>query len=165
MNLLALVPFPYRILAIALLAAALVAFGWFKGNAHGTQKLTDYIGKQATEAVRINRAREKVTTQVVTKYVEVAAKTKVVTQTVEKEVVRYADANPGYCLDAAWRRLHDRAANNTLSDTGPAPDGASGAPKAAEALNTVTGNYAACHRTADRLDALQGWVRAQQAVK
>ena len=40
-----------------------------------------------------------------------------------------------------------------------------GAPSAAEALGVVAGNYAAHHRTADRLDALQEWVRKQQAVK
>lgn len=36
---------------------------------------------------------------------------------------------------------------------------------AAAALNTVTENYAACRRTADRLDWLQAWVREQAAVK
>lgn len=150
---------------IAALAAAFGAFCWFKGNEHGTQKLIDYQAAQAIEATRINTARAKATVQVVTKYVEVAGKTQVVTETIEKEVVKYADANPGYCLDAGWRRLHDSAALNAVPGPGQPPDAAGGAPRAAEAIETVTDNYAACHRTADRLDALQAWVRAQQAIK
>lgn len=160
---------PYGFLAkwgvIALLAIGVWLHGWVKGNAHGTEKLTDHIGKQALEAVRIAKAREKVTTEVVTKYVRVRGATEVVTKTVEKEVIRYAEANPGYCLDAAWRGLHDDAAANRVPGTGLKPDGASGAPKAAEAIETVTENYSACHRTADRLDALQAWIKKQQEIK
>lgn len=159
----------YAILArlgtIALVALSLFGYGWFKGNVHGTAKLTEYIGQQAIEAVRIVKGRDLVTTEVVTKYVAVRGKTEVVTKTVEKEVVRYAEANPGYCLDPAWRVLHDDAAANRIPDPGFKPDGASGAPKAAEAIEAVTGNYASCNRTADRLEALQDWVRKQQAVK
>lgn len=160
--LLSLIPLPYRILAVAVFALALVAFGWFKGNAHGTQKLFDYKAEQATEAVRINTARNIVTEKIVKQYIKVAGETKIVTETVEKEVVRYAEANPGYCLDLEWRRLHDRAALNTVSVAGGSMDGA---PRASEAIETVTANYAACHRTADRLDALQAWVVKQKAVR
>lgn len=39
------------------------------------------------------------------------------------------------------------------------------APTAAEALSTVTENYAAGHRTADKLDGLQDWVRKQGKVR
>lgn len=160
---------PYAVLAkwgvIALMVTAFGAFAWFKGNAHGTQKLIDYQAAQAVEAVRINTARAAVTAKVVTKYVKVAGQTKTVTEIIEKEVVKYVDANPGYCLDAGWRRLHDAGADNAVSDAGPGADAAGGAPGAAEALETVTANYAACHRTADRLDALQSWVKAQEAVK
>lgn len=43
----------------------------------------------------------------------------------------------------------------------PLPAG-SGAPTAAQALQTVTSNYARHHRCADRLDSLQEWVREQE---
>jgi hypothetical protein len=39
------------------------------------------------------------------------------------------------------------------------------APGAAQALQTVTENYARHHRCADRADALQEWVRGQAGVK
>ena len=41
----------------------------------------------------------------------------------------------------------------------------SGAPKAAEALDAVTANYARHHACADRADALQAWVKEQAEVK
>lgn len=166
MNPLSLFTGPYALIAKwAVIALLVLSFGltcWIKGNAHGTQKLYDYQAKQAKEAVRIAQGRERVTTQVVTKYVAIAGKTKVVTETIEKEVVRYADANPGYCLDAAWRRLHDAAALNAVPEPARGTDAA---PRAAEALEGVSSNYAAAQRNADRLTALQEWVRAQGQVK
>jgi hypothetical protein len=102
---------------------------------------------------------------VVTRYIKVAGKTQTVTNTVTKEVVRYAQANPGFCLDARWGELHDAAAENVVPPTAVDPDGAARAPTAAGALETITENYGACHRTADRLEALQQWVREQSGVE
>ena len=169
MNPLAIFSGPYALLAkwgvIALLVAAFGGWAWVKGNEHGTQKLINYQAAQAVEAVRVNTARAQVTTKVLIKYVKVAGETQVVTETIEKEVIRYAEANPGYCLDPAWRVLHDSAASNTVPPAAPRVDAAGGAPKAAEAIETVTANYGACNRTANKLDLLQEWVREQAAVK
>jgi len=169
MNPLAIFAGPYGMLAkwglMALLVGAFGLWSWFKGNEHGTQKLIDYQAKQAIEAVRIAKGRETVTIQMIARYVKVQGATQVVTQTVEREVVRYAEANPGFCLDPAWRVLHDAAALNSIPASPGRADAAGGAPKAAEALAGVTENYEACHRTADRLDALQGWVKQQAAMR
>ncbi len=158
---------PYGLLikwgVIAALASSFAAFFWIKGDEHGTQKLVDYVGRQATESVRIARGRDVVTERVVTEFVKVQGRTRTVTETIEKEVIKYANASD--CLDAEWRRLHDNAALDAVPDAGRKADGEGGAPTAAAALGTVTKNYAGCNRTADRLDALQTWVRQQQAVK
>ena len=123
---------PYALLArwavIALVVAAFGAFAWMKGNAHGTAKLHEYQAKQASEAVRLAAARERVSVQVVTKYLAAKAKTQVVTQYIEKKVVDYGEANPGFCLDAAWRVLHDDAAANRVPAAGFKPDGEGRAP-------------------------------------
>ncbi len=167
MGFLSLVPaWAWRWIAIGLLAVAVFAFGYFRGNEHGTQKLIDYQAKQAAEAVRIVTKQGEVTTKVVTEYVKVKGATQVVTQTVEKEVLKYATANPTFTLDREWRSLHDRSALNTVSSSPGGSDAQGGAPPtAAEALSTVTTNYAACNRTADRLDGLQDWVRGQANVR
>ena len=165
MGLLTLVPAGYRLIALALAALALVAFGWFKGNEYGTRKLTDYIGKQAVEAVRIITRRGQVTERVVVKYIKVAAKTAGTAEAIKSEVQKYAEKNRTFTLDTEFRSLHDRAALNAVPEPTGKADATSGAPTAAEALGTVTENYARHHRTADRLDALQEWVREQQRVK
>ena len=158
---------------------------WGHGYVKGSAKLADYKVEQAREAVKIVIKQSAVTTRVVTRYIKVKVKTDAAAAAVAKEITDYAISHPGTCLDADWRRLHDGAASNTLpgaaggtagkrraaetsSGTGP-PAGdtpeASLAPYASTALATVTANYAGCHRTADRLDSLQEWVRDQGKVK
>lgn len=153
-----------RIGLVLVLIATVWISGWVKGSQHGTRKLTDYQAEQATKAIKIMQGRTQVVTKVVTEYVKVAGKTQVVTNTIEKEVVRYADSNTGSCLDARWRVLHDASARNQVPPSPGGTDEASGAPKAAAAIGTVTENYAACNRTADRLDALQNLLRGWEAV-
>lgn len=151
---------------ILLVLGVVLAGAWFKGYQVGAEKLETYRTEQFTAATKINTQRAAVTEKIVTRYIKVKGDTEVITRTVEKEIVRYAESNPGLCIDGAWRVLHDAAAHNTVPDPAGIPYGAAGAPpRAAEALGTVTANYAACHRTADRLDALQGWVREQEQVR
>src|SRR5947207_8273684 len=98
--LLAVVPLPYRWLALAGLCAAFYFFAWYRGDMHGTEKLTEYIGKQATQAVAVITRQGAATERVVTRYVKVKGDTQVVTETITKEAIRYVEANPGSCLDA-----------------------------------------------------------------
>jgi hypothetical protein len=141
-------------------------FGYLQGYGSGRDKLDDDLGQQLVEAVRIVTVRGAVTEKVVTKHIKVKGDTETVTRTVEKEIPVYASHNTGLSLDGAWRVLHDAGAFNTGPDPATVPYGQGGAaPTAATALGTVTANYAACHRTADRLDALQEWVREQGAVR
>jgi len=148
----------YGLLIVGALATA-AGVGYHKG----VQRLWDYQVKQARAAVAIVVKQGKVTERVVTKYITIKAKAQIVERTVEKEVIRYVDKNPGHCLDPEWGRLHD-------ASTGAVPDPAGGAddpgraPTAAEALETVTQNNARCIRTADRLTALQEWVSEQHKL-
>lgn len=147
----------YGLVILGVLGAA-----WGHGYMKGSNRLYAYQAEQAKEGARVVVKQGAATERVVTRYIKVAGATQTVTVTVEKEVERYA--NTGYCLDGAWRRLHDAAASNAVPAAPGLADGESGAPEAARALQTVTGNYAACHRTADRLDALQHWVREQADI-
>lgn len=153
----------WRIAAYGLAATLLLggAAGW--GYFQGVQKLWDYQAKQAREAVKIVTRQGAATVKVVTEYVEVSGKTEYVTRYIDREVEIYVESSPDSLkLDARWGILHDAAATNTLPGTPSEDHGAGRAPSAAQALQTVTGNYAACHRTADRLDAAQAWIRAQK---
>jgi hypothetical protein len=139
------------------------AAGW--GYMKGSERLWSYQAKQATQAVAIVVKQGAVTERIVIQYVKVQGETRTVTETVEKEVVRYVESNPGSCLDRRWGELHDAAAANTLPPPASKPDGTVGTPTAAEAIKVVTDSYAGCHRTADKLDALQAWVREQAKVE
>lgn len=110
---------PWVLLAVAALAGGV----WFHGYATGRDKLDDYIVEQATAAIKVIVKQGAVTEKVVTKYVKVAGATRTVTQTVEKEVLRYATDNLGLCLDPGWRLLHDAAALNTLPGGADRPPG------------------------------------------
>lgn len=147
----------YALTALLLLGGAA---GW--GYHRGVQRLWDYQAEQAQLAVKIVTKQGEVTERVVTKYVKVKAEAVVIEKLVEKEVIRYA--NTGHCLDAEWGRLHD-ASTGAVPDASAGTDDASRAPTAAHALQTVTENNARCIRTADRLDALQEWVKGQAGVK
>ena len=171
MNPLALFTGPYALLAkwavIGLLVGAFGLTCWIKGNEHGTQKLTDHIAKEATEAARIAVVRGKATERVITKYLTVTVpKTQVVTNTIEKEVIRYEAAKLDACpMSNAAVSLHDNAALNTVPDASKSTDGTASEFKTADLTKTCTENYAIYHQTADRLRGLQEWVREQQAVK
>lgn len=149
---------------IAAIAAAVGGYGWVKGNEHGTAKLTAYQGAQAIASLKVITKQGAVTERVVTEYVD-RVKTRAGTvQTIEKEVTKYVESKPlalACLLDVRWVRLHDAAAAGTVPPAAGPDDGATGALTAAAALPTVTANYGACGRNADRLEALQGWVRGQ----
>jgi len=158
---------PYAVIArLALVGIALAvaaATGWVKGNAHGTQKLIDYQAAQTVQAARIIVRQSEATERVVTKYRDRVSVIEGATTTIEKEVVRYVDSKPlalACMLDNRWVRLHDSAA---LAVPAPAEraDDAAGALAAAQALPTITRNYAAANRNAARLESLQEWIRAQ----
>ena len=163
---LSIIPLPYRLLAMGIAMVALFGFGWFKGNAHGTAKLTEYIGQQAKEAVRIVTKQGEVTTQVVTKYVQVAAKTQTVTQTIEKEVIKYETLKLDQTLlSVAAVSLHDSAAANTVPDSAKSVDGSPSEVTASTLDKTCIANYATYYKVSDELTGLQEWVRQQQAVR
>jgi hypothetical protein len=153
-----------RIAIYGALALAAISIVWGHGYHKGVQRLWDYQVEQAQQAVKIVVKQGAVTERVVTKYIKVQAKAQIIERTIEKEVIRYAETHPGLCLDHQWRRLHDAAALGAIPEPAAPADGASGAPEAATALQAVTGNYAACLRTAARLDALQEWVGAQKSL-
>jgi hypothetical protein len=89
MKFLDVLPWYYRAAAIAAIFAAGVALGWEQGDEHGTQKLIDYVGKQATETVRLGRGRTVVLERVTTKWHTVIEQVFVKGETIEKEVPKH----------------------------------------------------------------------------
>ena len=83
-----------RLSIYAALVAAIFGFGWVKGDEHGTEKLTEYVGKQAKQAASVVVKQGAVTEKVVDHYHEVAGKTKTVTVYVDLTLAGAACTTP-----------------------------------------------------------------------
>lgn len=143
---------------------AIAAAGFAVGGLYVSGKWRDAEARRATEAVKIITRQGEVTERVVTRWLERQAAGQVVTETIEREVTKYVESKPlalACLLDVRWMRLHDAAAAGQVPPPAGAADAAPGTITAAAALPVVTGNYATCGRNAERLEALQRWVRGQ----
>ena len=65
-----LIPWPYRWLAVAALAVALIGFGWIKGAGHVQAQWDAAIQQQALQAAAIRERQAQATVKVVTQYVD-----------------------------------------------------------------------------------------------
>lgn len=164
MNPLALAPLPYRLLALALLAVALLGFGWVKGASHVQGEWDAAIGKQALQVATVKVKQAEATVQVVTKYIDRVQIVRQKGADIIKEVPVYVtkEADAGCVIPRGFARLHDAAA------AGADPAGGADAAPAGIALSavasTVADNYKRCRENSTQLEALQDWIREQLAV-
>jgi hypothetical protein len=160
MNPLAFIPKELLLPLIVGLVAGLAGFGL--GGKYVYGKWLDERASQAAQAVQIVTRQGQATEKVVTQYRDRVKVREGATVTIEREVERYVEGKPlalACTLDMRWLRLHDAAAAGAVPPPAAGDDAAPGTVTAAAALPTVTANYAACGRTADRLTGLQAWVR------
>lgn len=156
-----LVPLPYRLLAIALLAVALVGFGWVKGAGHvqGEWDEANAAQERLVAGVRVRQAQA--TVKVVTKYVDRVQVVREKGADIVREVPVYVPLDAPD-LPGGFRLLHDAAARG--EPAGPA-GGLDARPVAAQAVaRTVAENYTACRLNAEQLTALQEWVGEMRAA-
>lgn len=113
-----------RFAVYAGVAAVLLGAAWFHGYTRGEIKLFEYQADQAKSGIKIVVKQGAVTERVVTKYIKVQEATQNAANGIRNEVNRYAQTNPGACLDDDWRRLHDAAALGSLPPSSASPDGA-----------------------------------------
>lgn len=157
---LSLVPWPYRLLIVAVLAAALVGVGWVKGASHVQAEWDAEVVKQSLTTARVEKAQAQATVQVVTEYVDRVKIVRQAGETIIKEVPVYvpAQADAACVVPRGFVRLHDAAAQGVV----PEPAGNSDAAPAGIALSAVAGtvaeNYTACRANAEQLSALQSWI-------
>ncbi len=164
MSLLSLVPWPYRLLAIATVVAGAFGAGFIKGQSYEQ-------GREAIQALAETRA---VTKADKTARIEVAkaadksvardVQIRIVYRDVIKEVIRYAETDNGraVCINADWVRNHNRAADPAKNDpaTGSPPSVPAWEPSNAQTLGVVTANYETCNGWRNDLIAWQEWYRS-----
>ena len=162
-----LIPWPYRLLALVLLAAALIGFGWVKGANHVQAQWDAAIQQQTLQAAAVRERQAQATVEVVTQYVDRVRVVREKGDTIIKEVPVYVpvQADAACTINRGFVRLHDAAAAGDL----PEPAGDADAPAAGIALSTVAGtvaaNYQTCHENAEQLKALQAWVGEMGVAK
>jgi len=161
-----LIPWPYRLLALAALAVALIAFGWVKGAGHVQARWDTAVQQQTLQAAAVRERQAQATVKVVTEYVDRVRIVRLKGDTIIKEVPVYVpvQADAACRINRGFVRLHDAAAAGEL----PEPAGDADAPAAGLALSAVAGavaaNYQTCHENAEQLRALQVWVREMAAT-
>ena len=157
---LSLVPMPYRLLILGIIAAALFGLGWLKGAGHVQDQWDAATSKQALQVATVEKEQAEATVRVVTEYVDRVKVVRQVGETIIKEVPVYvpAQADAACLVPRGFVRLHDAAAEGVV----PEPAGNSDAAPAGVALSAVAGtvaeNYTACRANAEQLSALQSWI-------
>lgn len=108
-----------RWLVLALIVASAIAWGCHHLINVGRAQV---LAENQAAALKIITKQGQTTTEVVNRYIKVKGDTETVTNTVEKEVVKYAETNTGMCIDSAWVRVHNDAAANAVPKNRLQPD-------------------------------------------
>ncbi|MFO1180672.1 hypothetical protein [Ottowia sp.] len=155
-----LIPWPYRLLALALLAAALIGFGWIKGAGHVQAQWDAAVQQQTLQAATVRQKQAAATVKVVTEYVDRVRVVREKGDTIIKEVPVYVlvQADAACTINRGFVRLHDTAAAGELPELARDADAAPAGIALSAVAGTVAANYQICHENAEQLKALQAWV-------
>ena len=156
-----LIPWPYHWLVLALVATALIGFGWIKGADHVQAQWDASVHRQTLQAAAARERQAQATVKVVTEYVDRVRVVREKGDTIIKEVPVYvpAQANAACTVNRGFVRLHDAAAAGELPTPAGDPDAAASGLALSTVAGTVTANYQTCHENAEQLRALQEWIR------
>jgi hypothetical protein len=146
MNLLALVPLPYRLLAFAMLALALVAYGYVEGLRRGESELTAYRASVELAAAEQQQAAVRVIFH-------------------QKEVTDHVSQD--YEQRLAGLRARFAGMQHAAADIGPVPAVAAGSPGAdgtgAESATACPAGFVEnAAEDALKIQAFQEWVQRQK---
>jgi len=155
------IPWPYRLLALAALGLALVGFGWVKGAGHVQAQWDTAVQQQALQAAAVREEQAQATVKVVTQYVDRVRVVREKGDTIIKEVPVYVpvQADAACTINRGFVRLHDAAAAGEVPEPARDTDAAAADIALSTVAATVATNYQTCHETAEQLRALQTWVR------
>ena len=159
-------PWPYRLLALAVLSVALVGFGWIKGASHVQARWDAAVQQQALRVAAIRERQAQTTVKVVTEYVDRVRVVREKGDTIIKEVPVYVpvQADAACTINRGFVRLHDAAAAGELPDPAGDADAAAADIALSAVAGTVAANYQTCRENAEQLIALQAWARTMEVA-
>jgi len=155
------IPWPYRLLALAVLGVALVGFGWIKGASHVQAQWDAVVQQQTLQAATVRQRQAEAAVKIVTQYVDRVRIVREKGDTIIKEVPVYVpvQADAACTINHGFVRLHDAAAAGELPEPARDADAASAGIALSAVAGTLTANYQTCHENAEQLRALQEWAR------
>ncbi len=161
-----LFPIPYKIivqvLSISILSFSLYMQGGISNQAEWKLKVKIAEAKVLEKQVQA----EKVTTEVITKYVDRIKIVKEKGNVIIKEIPTYiTKTDDAKCIvPNGFVVLHDSASRNEVPDTARIVDERASKIKISGVAETVGENYNTYHEVAEQLKSLQKWVRDQQEL-
>lgn len=160
------IPWPYRLLALAALGITLVGFGWVKGAGHVQEQWDTAVQQQALNVAAIRERQAQATVKVVTEYVDRVRIVREKGDTIIKEVPVYVpvQADSACTINRGFVRLHDAAAAGELPEPARDADAAAAGIALSAVAGTVAANYRTCHENAEQLLALQAWAREMKVA-
>ena len=155
-----LIPWPYRLLALAAFGVALLGFGWIKGAEHVQAKWDADVQQETLHAATVRQKQAETTVKVVTEYVDRVRVVREKGDTIIKEVPVYVpvQADAACTINRGFVRLHDAAAAGELPEPARDADAAAAGIALSAVAGTVAANYQTCHENAEQLRALQVWI-------
>ena len=154
------IPWPYRLLALAALGITLVGFGWVKGASYVQAKWDAAFHQQTLQVAAIRERQAQATVKVVTEYVDRVRIVREKGETIMREVPVYVPvkADAACTINRGFVLLHDAAAAGELPEPAGDADAAAAEVALSAVAGTVAANYQTCHEIAEQLRALQMWV-------
>lgn len=126
-----------KILAVLALVAVIFGSGYWKGRSAVQQAWDASIAQQAVAAAASVIGQAENTAAVIVKYVKLKGDTKIVTQTIEKEVIHYVNSRGDTCqLSPEFESTFDRLSgvlDRPPDGVPPTPGAAGGTPESPEA--------------------------------
>ena len=145
------------------LSAALFSAGLYVGHKWGVSSCYEATIEAQGHTIETGIKQAVVSDNTITKYVDRVQIVQGKSREIIREVKVYVKDDSNTYLSGGFRMLHDSAANNELPDTTRIAD--EGTVTAQDAIETVAVNYGYCHENAEKLSALQGWIREQSAIR
>ncbi len=160
-----IIKWAWRILAPLAFVLAVFAFGFSRGA--GSVRAdwnADVAARQLALADAEARA-SKITTKIVTEYVDRVRVVREKGETIVKEVPVYVTpkADAACVVPRGFVRVHDGAARNEPPGPAEATDDAPAGIALSHVAEVTADNYRAYHELAEQLKALQKWVAEQSA--
>ena len=156
-----LVPFPYRLLGVLALIAAVFGFGWVKGADHIQAEWDAQIAKSNALVDKIRIRQGDVTVKTVTQYVDRVQTITKQADAVYREVPVYvhdsaANADCRSSLGSVGVLVNAAESGSTVPPTPGSSDAATSTPT--EVADWAIATVEACRKNSKQLIGLQSWI-------